>query len=210
MTNLSPARIMEVGMSFWPAKVLLSAIDLGVFTTLGSKGLTGAELGQSLQLHARAQPDFFDTLVALGFLERDGSGASARYRNTSETALFLDRNSPQFMGGFLEMANTRLYRFWGDLSDGLRSGAPQNELKHGGASMFAELYSKPERLEQFLDAMAGISGGNFRSFADKFDFSRYLTLCDVGGATGQLSVMVASAHPHMTCISADLPQATQI
>jgi hypothetical protein len=161
-------------------------------------------------LHPRANPDFFDALVALRFLERDGDGPEARYRNTEETALFLDRHSPQFMGGFLEMANARLYRFWGDLTDGLRTGKPQNEIKHTGASMFAELYSRPERLEQFMDAMSGISAGNFQSFADKFDFSRYQTLCDIGGATGQLSMLVAKKHPHLRCTSADLPAATRI
>jgi ubiquinone/menaquinone biosynthesis C-methylase UbiE len=210
MPSLSPARIMEVGMAFWPSKVMLSAVDLGVFTTLGGGSMTGAELQQALGLHSRANPDFFDTLVALRFLERDGEGPSARYRNTPETALFLDRNSPQFMGGFLEMANARLYRFWGDLSEGLRSGGPQNEIKHTGKSMFAELYSKPERLEQFMDAMSGISSENFMAFADKFDFSNYRTMCDVGGATGQLSMLIARRNPHLSCVSADLPEATRI
>jgi hypothetical protein len=210
MTNLSPARLMEVGMAFWPSKVLLSAIELGLFTTLGAKAMTGSELQSALGLHARANPDFFDTLVALHFLERDGDGPGGRYRNTPETAAFLDRNSPMFMGGFLEMANARLYHYWGDLTDGLKTGAAQNELKRGGTSMFGELYSKPERLEQFMDAMAGISAGNFAAFAEKFDFSRYQTLCDVGGATGQLSMLVAKRHAHMQCTSADLPAATTI
>ena len=201
---------MEVGLAFWPAKVLLSALEVGVFTTLGGQAMTGRDLQHALGLHARANPDLFDTLVALRFLERDGDGPEARYRNTAETALFLDRNSPQFIGGFLEMANARLYRFWGDLTEGLRTGKPQNEIKHTGAPMFAELYSKPERLEQFMDAMSGISAGNFQAFAEKFDFSRYRTLCDVGGATGQLSMFVARRHPHMTCVSADLPAATRI
>jgi SAM-dependent methyltransferase len=201
---------MEVGMAFWPAKVLLSAIELQLFTELGSRAMTGAELQSALRLHARANPDFFDTLVALRFLDRDGDGPEARYRNTVETATFLDRQSPQFMAGFLEMANARLYRFWGDLTEGLRTGSPQNEIKHTGASMFGELYSKPERLQQFMEAMAGISAGNFQAFADKFDFSRYKTLCDVGGATGQLSMLVARRHPHMQCVSADLPAATAI
>lgn len=209
-STLSPARIMELGMGFWPAKVLLSALEIGLFTTLGAKAMTGAELRDALGLHARANPDFFDTLLALSMLERDGDGPEARYRNTPETARFLDRNSPQFMGGFLEMANARLYPFWGDLTEGLRTGQPQNELKHSGKSMFAELYSKPERLEQFMDAMAGISAGNFQAFAEKFDFSGYQTLCDVGGATGQLSVSVARQQPHMRCTSADLPEATRI
>jgi hypothetical protein len=201
---------MEVGMAFWPAKTLLSAVELGLFARLGGDAMTGAELQDALGLHRRANPDFFDTLVALRFLERDGDGLEARYRNTRETALFLDSSSPHYMGGFLEMANARLYPFWGDLTEALRTGKPQNETKHGGASMFQELYSKPERLEQFMEAMAGISAGNFHAFAAKFDFARYRTLCDVGGATGLLSILVAKAHPHMRCISADLPAATAI
>ena len=210
MNTLSPARLMEVGMAFWPAKVLLSALEVGLFTTLGAHPMTGRDLQLALDLHPRANPDFFDTLLALHLLERDGAGPEARYRNTPETAMFLDRNSPHFMGGFLEMANARLYRFWGDLTEGLRTGKPQNEIKHTGASMFAELYSKPERLEQFMDAMSGISAGNFQAFAEKFDFSRYHTVCDVGGATGQLSMLVARRHPHLQCTSADLPAATRI
>lgn len=210
MSTLSPARIMEVGMAFWPAKVLLSAVELGVFTKLGTGSMNGRELQSELGLHPRANPDFFDSLVALRFLERDGTGAEALYRNTGETALFLDRKSPQFLGGFLEMANARLYRFWGELSEGLRTGKAQNEIKSTGASMFAELYSKPERLEQFMDAMSGISTGNFMALAEKFDFSRYQTLCDVGGATGQLSMIVSRKHPHLRCTSADLPAATAI
>ena len=207
---LTPSRIMEVGLAFWPSKVLLSAVELGVFTTLGAKSLTGGELLDALKLHPRANPDFFDTLVALKFLERDGDGQDARYRNTPETAAFLDRNSPQFIGGFLEMANARLYPFWGNLTEGLRTGQPQNEIRQSGKSMFAELYSKPERLEQFMDAMSGISAGNFQALAEKFVFSKYKTLCDIGGATGQLSMSVAKKHPHMRCMTADLPQATAI
>jgi len=210
MENLSPARIMEVGMGFWPARTLLTAIKLGVFTELGSEPKSGRELQAALGLHSRSNPDFFDTLVALNFLQRDGDGDDARYANTLETATFLDRNSPAFMGGFLEMAHDRLYPFWGNLVDGLKSGTPQNELKNGGPGMFEELYSKPERLEQFMDAMAGISAGNFRAFAEKFDFSPYKTLTDVGGATGLLSMLVAEFNPHMSCTTTDLPPATEI
>jgi hypothetical protein len=185
-------------------------VELGVFTALGSKPMTGRELQTALGLHSRANPDFFDTLVALNMLERDGDGAEATYRNTAETGRFLDRNSPQYMAGFLEMANARLYPFWGNLTEGLRTGQPQNEIKHTGTSMFSQLYAEPARLEQFMRAMSGISAGNFQSFAKKFDFSRYKTMCDIGGATGQLSLIVAAQHPHMRCTSADLPEATQV
>jgi predicted O-methyltransferase YrrM len=200
-----PTHIMQVGMGFWPSKTVLSAVELELFTHLGSDSITGEEIRERLGLHERAIPDFPDALVALGFLERDGEGAEARYRNTPDTAFFLDKKGPAYIGGILEMSNARLYGFWGDLTEALRSGKPQNEVKHNGQPMFAELYSDPARLEQFMQAMAGISRGNFEALAQKFDFSRYQTVCDVGGATGQLSMTLATHHPHLTCTSYDLP-----
>ncbi len=210
MNPASASRIMEVGMGFWPAKTLLSAVELGVFTELGGDGMTGDQLQSALGLHQRANPDFFDTLVALHFLERDGDGAAARYHNTQETGTFLDKSSDSYIGGFLEMANARLYGYWGDLSEALRTGQPQNEIKHTGKSMFAELYRDADGLEQFINAMTGISAPNFQAFAEKFDFSRYDSLCDVGGASGQLSMMVAEHHSHLRCICADLAAVTAI
>ena len=92
-----------------------------------------------------------------------------------------------------------------DLPEALRTGRPQNEVKHGQKGMFEELYSDLPRLEQFMDAMTGISRLNFEAFAEKFDFSKYQTLCDVGGATGLLSIEIAKRHAHLQCISFDLP-----
>ena len=99
------------------------------------------------------------------------SGAGARYRNTPETGHFLVKGSPHYVGGILEMANARLYRFWGDLTPALRTGRPQNEIKHSGKPMFDELYAEPARLEQFMDAMTGVSMANFSAFAERFDAS---------------------------------------
>lgn len=202
---VTPSHILQVGFGFFGAKALLSAVELDLFSALGGDALTGAELQERLGLHPRGVFDLLDALVALRLLDRDGDGPAARYRNTPAGRAFLDRASPDHVGGILEMANARLYPFWGDLTEALRTGRPQNELKRSGTSMFEELYREPARLEQFMWAMAGISRGNFRAFAETFDFSAYRTLCDVGGATGQLSLAVARRHPHMTCVTCDLP-----
>ena len=202
---LSPARLLQVGTGFWPAQVLLSAVALDLFTMIGDRALTAAELGDALKLHERGRRDFFDALVALKFLERDGNGASARYRNGAETATFLDKSKPSYIGGILEMAQARLYPFWSDLKTALLTGQPQNEIKHSGKPMFEELYAEPERLEQFMRAMTGASRGNFQVFVDTFDFSPFKTCCDIGGATGLLAGMIAEAHPHLSCATFDLP-----
>ena len=203
--QLDPSHIMQVGMGFWPSKTVLSAVELELFTQLGADAMTGAEIGERLALHPRGIYDFLDTLVALRFLERDGDGTEGRYRNTDETAAFLDKRSPTYIGGILEMSNARLYRFWGDLTEALKTGEPQNEVKHTGKPMFDELYSDPERLEQFMGAMQGISLANFNALAEQFDFSKYETVCDVGGATGQLCTILAGRHSHLRCTSYDLP-----
>lgn len=201
----TPVRIFATGFGFWESKILLTAVELELFTKLGDQSMTGESLGEMLGLHPRGIWDFFDALVALGFLQRAGTGPTALYSNTEETGLFLDKNKPSYIGGILEMANDRLYRFWNDLGTALKTGKPQNEIKHSQKPMFEVLYEDLPRLEQFMGAMRGISVGNFQAFAQKFDFSKYKSLCDIGGATGLLSSTVVEQHPHMQCTSFDLP-----
>jgi hypothetical protein len=201
----NPGQILQTAFAFWSSKVLLTAVEFGLFTQLGQRRATGDELGRELELHPRGIRDFFDALVAMKFLEREGDGPSAKYFNTPESALYLDRNSPRYVGGILVMLNARLFKFWHDLPDALRTGKPQNEIKHGQKGMFEELYEELPRLEQFMGAMTGLSRINFEAFAARFDFSKFKTLCDIGGATGLLCIEAAKKNPHLQCISFDLP-----
>lgn len=201
----APDAILQTAFSFWSSKVLLTAVEFGLFTRLRDRRLTGAELGAELKLHPRGIADFFDALVAMKFLGREGDGPAAQYFNTPEGAMFLDEASPRYVGGILVMLNARLFKFWNDLPEALRTGKPQNEIKHGQKGMFEELYSDLPRLEQFMGAMTGLSRINFEALAEKFDFSKFKTLCDVGGATGLLCIEAARKHLHLKCVSFDLP-----
>ena len=202
----TPEKILQTGLAFWASKTLLSAVEIGLFTEL-AQGAEGFEaLSGRLGLHARAARDFLDTLVALGFLLRDGD----RYRNTPETDLFLDRRKPSYVGGILEMANARLYPFWAHLTEALRTGQPQNEVKSGGPGMFETLYADPARLKGFLAAMSGISHGANMTIARKFPWCNYKTFVDVGTAQGDLAVQVALANPHLRGNGFDLPEVAPI
>jgi hypothetical protein len=161
-TTITPERIMQLGLGFWGSKTLLSAIELGVFTELSNGSLTADELMQRLKLHPRSALDFFDALVGLGMLEREGG----KYRNSEDSDLFLVSNKPSYIGGLLEMAGKRLYPFWGSLTEGLRTGMPQNEMKTGGAGLFETIYGDPDRLRQFLGAMTGLSLGASKAMAE--------------------------------------------
>jgi hypothetical protein len=197
---LTADRILQTGLGFWAAKTVLSAVELGLFTELARGPLDAETIRQRLGLHERSSHDFLDALVALRFLERrDGA-----YTNTPETDWFLDRNKPTYVGGLLEMCNARLYAYWGSLTEGLRSGQPQNEVKAGG-DLFGSLYGSPGKLEVFLKGMTGLSLGVGRSLAEKFPWTKYATVADVGAAQGAVPVRLALAHPHLEAIGYDLP-----
>ena len=200
MGATTPDHIMQLGMGFWASKAMLSAVELGVFTELAAGAANLPALQARLKLHPRAARDFLDTLVALKLLERE----DGIYRNAPDTDLFLDKAKPSYVGGILEMANARLYGFWGSLTEALQTGEMQNEGKHS-EDFFAAIYAEPERLRGFLKAMSGISAGAAQVIAAKFDWSKYMTFADVGAAQGMVPVVVARAHPHLKAIGFDLP-----
>ena len=195
-----PERILQTGMSFWASRTLLSAVELGLFTELGSGPQRLDVLGSRLGLHPRSARDFLDALVALGFLERTGDA----YRNAPDSDLFLDRAKPSYVGGVLEMASRRLYAFWGHLTEALRTGQPQNEARAGDSSPFEALYSDPARLKDFLAAMTGISRGANMKIARDFPWSGYRTFVDIGAAQGDLAAQIALANPHLRGLGFDL------
>ena len=196
----TPEKIMHLGMAFWGSKTLLSAVELEAFTLLAKGPMDASTLRKQLGLHERSALDFFDALVALGMLDRrDGF-----YSNTPETDFYLDKAKPSYIGGFLAMVNDRLYRFWGSLTEGLKTGLPQNEARDGG-NFFEILYSDPAKLMSFMQSMTGISMGTSKAIAQKFPWKDYQTLIDIGSAQGGLIVEVGNAHPHVTGGGFDLP-----
>src|SRR6201996_7263955 len=204
MGTATPEHIMQVGMGFWASKTLLSAVELGVFSTLANAPADLPTLQRKLALHQRSARDFLDALVALKLLERE----NGVYSNTADTDLFLDRAKPSYIGGVLEMANARLYGFWGSLTEALRTGEVQNENKGGGENVFAAVYADPDRLRVFLTAMSGISAEAAQVIAANFPWSDHKTFMDLGSAQGMVPATLARAHPHLTGIGFDLPQSS--
>ncbi|SEO10669.1 methyltransferase [Mucilaginibacter sp. OK283] len=202
----SPENIMKVGTGFWASKILLTAVSFQLFTRLAEKTtMTAKDVKNNLGLKCtdRNIYDFLDALTVFGFLKREGILDTAIYSNALEADTFLDKNKPSYIGGILEMMDNRLYAFWGNLGEGLLTGLPQNEVKRS-EDFFGLIYSDPAKLKEFTNAMSGIQMGNFIAFAQKFDFTEYKTLIDVGGSAGLLSLMVAKHNPHMHCTSFDL------
>jgi SAM-dependent methyltransferase len=188
-------RITEVGLGFTGAKILLTALELGVFTALADGPRTEPELRAALGLHGRGCADFLNALVALGFLERDGG----RYGNGAPATPHLVRGAG-YSAGFLDGANFVLYPAWGGLSAALRSGAPQ------AAGDFEAMLADPERQRVYLSMMDSLSGPLAPEVAGALDWRAHATVADVGGARGNMVGLLLREHRHLAGVVFDRPQ----
>jgi SAM-dependent methyltransferase len=189
-------RIREIGAAFMSSRVLHSAVELDVFTHLADGPLTAPQLAERLGLHARGTADFFDTLVALGLLERHG----AAYRNSNESDRLLDRRKPTSIAAAIEL-NSRMYDQWTHLVAALKTGKPQPQW----TDRWAERYSDDEYLRVMREAMTIQSLRWAGKLAKAFPWSDYASFADLGCAEGAVAVAIANAHPEIVGVGVDLP-----
>jgi len=197
---LTSDRIVKLAFAFREAKVVLSAVELQVFTILTEGPLDLETLRNRIGIDQRGARDFFDALVALGLLERDKDG---RYANTPETDLYLDHRKPSYIGAELDHVNTQLYARWNSLTPALRTGRAQSGA--GVAGNYPAFYSDPVTLEAFLKGMTGATLLPAKALAVKFPWGVYQTVIDIGCAQGCLPVQIAQAHSHISGGGFDLP-----
>ncbi|MCV7257941.1 methyltransferase [Mycobacterium shimoidei] len=189
-----PQQIVEMGMGFWSSRLILTAVEYGVFTKLAEGPMTRAELTEAFGWHPRAAGDALDALVALRLLRRDRSG---HYSNTLRSATFLDRAKPSYAAGLMELGSKRLYDLWADLPQLLRTGRPAAQEGQERAEFFPALYRDEEAMREFLTGMTGVSTGEATLLAARFPWKRFGTFVDIGTAQGALPVRVALTHPHL-------------
>jgi SAM-dependent methyltransferase len=195
-----PERIVSTAYIFRQSKVLFVAAEFDVFSILAEGPLGIETLISRTGIHPRGARDFFDSLVALGLLDR---GADGRYANTPESDCYLVRAKPTYIGALLRHLNKRHYQNWDLLSRALVTGEPQTAL---GTKNYAAFYADEAAQQVFLNGMSASSLVAARSLAAHFPWSRYRTFIDIGAAQGCVPVEIARAHPHMSGGGFDLPE----
>ncbi|MGC5021017.1 methyltransferase [Micromonospora sp. DT47] len=192
-----PAGIIRLANSFCDAKALLTAVDLGLFTTLRSGPATEDEIREKLGLHGRGLSDWLDLLVELSLLEH----SDGRYRNAAGADQFLVSGERSYIGGFLERSNRNLYPAWGRLTDALRTGQPQS------GSSFDAVVQNPRILSQFINSMDALTRTLGPQLIAAYDgWGGYRSVLDVGGCRGSLAAQIVTANPNLTGHVFDLPQ----
>ncbi|GGO82153.1 methyltransferase [Nonomuraea cavernae] len=193
----TPADIFRLGSMYAMSKVVLTAVELDLFTALQDADATAEEVCERLGLHPRATRQWLDTLVVTGLLRRE----NGRYGNSEAATRFLVRGAPAYVGGFLSRSGEMLYPAWGRLTDTLRTGLPQ-----ANDGDFRELVDNPAFLDRFLTMMDSLSGHLGPELAKSYDWTAHDSVADIGGARGNLVSHLVRAHVHLKGMVFDLPQ----
>ncbi|MGE0152891.1 MAG: methyltransferase [Reyranellaceae bacterium] len=201
----SAVPLMALSTGFWAFKTLAAANELDLFSRLaGGAGITVAGLAETLGLHPRPAEMLLTGCAALGLLEkRDG-----RYRNTPLSEAYLVRGKPYYFGGFVQMADKRLYTGWGRLAEALRTNRPTTWDPAVQSSIFDG--EDPTMLALFWEAMHSLSTMTARKLGEAVDFSQFRRLLDIGGGSGACDIELCKQHAGLHATVFDLPHVAAI
>jgi predicted O-methyltransferase YrrM len=197
--------LMALSTGFWAFKTLAAAHELHLFSRLaGGAGITVAGLAEALDLHPRPAEMLLTGCAALGLLEK----TDGRYRNTPLSETYLVRGKPYYFGGFVQMADTRLYAGWGKLTEALRSNRPTTWDPAVQSSIFDG--EDPTMLALFWEAMHSLSTMTARKLGEAVDLGRYRRLLDIGGGSGAYDIELCKRYGALRATVFDLPHVAAI
>ncbi len=207
MTDPELAPILDLIDAFRRSKTMFTAVSLGVFDLL-SQPLTATETAERLGLPEDTCTRLLDACISLQLLGKNGS----RYQNTPASNRLLRHDSPETMTGYIDYSDQVLYPMWGQLADALREGSNRWEQSRGkpANTLFEHFFSTDERLATFIQGMHGFGLLSSPSVVRAFDLGRFRHICDLGGATGHLTIAACEHYPQLRGTVFDLPKVIEI
>ena len=185
-----PENLAYTLRAFQESRILLSALELDVFTAVG-EGATAAEVAARIGTDGRATEMLMNALVALGALtKQDGA-----FRNTAAAAEHFVAGAPP--GGRLSLMHyVNLWNRWSRLTDCVRQGTAVDlvDLEQRGEEWIAA----------FIAAMQRHSQEGAPALVDAVDTSGVRRMLEVGGGSGAYSIAFAQANPALHAVIFDL------
>jgi hypothetical protein len=201
----SAVPLMALSTSFWAFKTLAAAHELDLFSRLaGGPGTTAGELAQALGLHPRPAEMLLTGCAALGLLEK----TDGRYRNTPLSEAYLVKGKAYYFGGFVQMADKRLYAGWGKLAEALRTNRPTTWDPAVHSSLFDG--EDPVMLALFWEAMHSLSMMTAHKLGEAVDLCDFRRLLDIGGGSGAYDIELCKQYGELRATVFDLPHVAAI
>jgi hypothetical protein len=201
----SATPLMALSTGFWAFKTLAAAHELDLFSRLaGGASTSVAELSGALGLDPRPADMLLTGCTSLGLLEKTGE----RYRNSALSETYLVRGNPHYFGGWVEMADKRLYAGWGKLTEALLTNRPTTWDPATQSSLFDG--ADPKMLAYFWEAMHSLSTMSARKLGEAVDFTRFRRLLDIGGGSGAYCIELCKQYGGLNATVFDLPHVAEI
>lgn len=211
LTPPDPSLILDYIEAFRRSKTMFAGVSLGVFDQLVEHAKTVADLAAVLNADADSLERLLNALVGLGLLTRTNDSAGDRFANTPMATAYLTSRSPRRMTGYINYSNDVIWKLWANLEDAVREGTHRWKQTYGSEGpIFDRFFENEHRKREFLMGMHGFGVISSPHVANAFDFSRFRTVADLGGATGHLTIALCQRWPQLTGIVFDLPAAVPL
>jgi len=191
MKNLDD--ILEIAAGYQVSKSLFAAVELNIFNCLSEKGKPIKQLSSELKLPSRSLFRLLGVCTACGLLEKKGG----KYYNSTAAERFLVESKPEYIGDFCKANNKFLYDSWGKIEEVIKSDK-FHPVFGGKGDTIDRVAVDPKIVRVSHKAQHNYSINPAKELAQKFDFSKYKSLLDLGGGSGILSVAAVKKYPHLT------------
>jgi 3-hydroxy-5-methyl-1-naphthoate 3-O-methyltransferase len=186
----SPNQIREIANAFRESRVLLTAIELGIFTSLDKQMLSSHEVSQKIKTNARATDRLMNALCGMGLLRK----VKGKFYNTDLTSKYLIEGKPEFMGGLFH--TNHLWNTWTYLTESVRQGSSykgeQNKKENDNwvGAFVAAMHYRGVKQSELMSMMV--------------DLSNTKKVLDVGGGSGAFSMGFIKRNPTIKATILDL------
>jgi SAM-dependent methyltransferase len=185
----------EVISGYRLPRVLLAALELDLFTTIGDRTWTMSDLAKETQLSERGLTILCRNLAMVGVLIKRGD----QYRNRRLAATALNGRHPSYRGDYLQLMKNH-WTDWVRLLESVRSGRP---IDH-------DVPDDPDYRRRFTWAMHHRTLETAPAIAAQVDVSGARTLLDLGGGPGTYALAFLSHHPKLHATVCDRPAALEV
>ena len=194
-------RLQNIAQSYGQSAALMAAVEIGVFTAIGSGAGTYEEVARAVDIHPTSAERLMVMLCAAGLLEKDGDGGGNRHRNAPDVERYLVEGKPGYMGPWITFTKPQ-WNEWGRLADHLRT----KDLKVMGAiGTFTVADAR-----RYHAATYSIGLGAGRRFVRQVDLAGRRRLMDIGGGSGAYCIAAAKEHPALRAVGLDLPVVCEV
>jgi hypothetical protein len=195
------ARVIQMATGYWVSRIVFAAAKLDLADRLADGPKSAAELADPTKTNAHALHRLMRALAALGILAgRDGE----RFALTPLGETLKTGAPGSARATVLTLGGPLGWRAWEEIVYSVRTGKTGFE-KVFGMGAFDYLSQHPDEAALFSETMIGVHGAEPPAVAEAFDFSRFGTVADIGGASGNLLAAVLARHAKPRGILFDLP-----